>query len=559
MTTIRTLILTIAMAVCAAAPAHASLRVTVQPGDSLAAIGDRHGVSPQAIASANGIHNPAMIAVGTSLWIPSGGSSAGVTSSSTRTTSSGGGYTVQPGENLGAIAARHGTTADALARANGITNPHAIVAGTTIRISGASSSSTTTTAVSTSRTSSGGGYTVQPGENLGAIAARHGTTADALARANGIANPDSIVAGTTIRISGASSASTRTTVTTSSSSSGGGYTVQPGENLSAIAARHGTTADALARANGIANPDAIVAGTTIRISGTASSATTRTTAVTASSSSGGGYTVQPGENLGAIAARHGTTADALARANGISNPNMIVAGTTIRISGAASSATARTTAVTTSTSSSGGYTVQPGENLGAIAARHGTTADALARANGISNPDMIVAGTTIRISGASTTSTSTTTTSSTGSAVPVTAATSGWGGHPGSSEVRGYIDEAAARHGVDPALLRAIAWQESGYWQGARSSVGAIGVMQLMPTTASWAGPALLGRSIDPTNVRDNIDTGAAYVAYLQRNTSSRDQAVASCYQGMGSVTSRGLYDDTKQYVASVNGHYGNR
>jgi soluble lytic murein transglycosylase-like protein len=110
----------------------------------------------------------------------------------------------------------------------------------------------------------------------------------------------------------------------------------------------------------------------------------------------------------------------------------------------------------------------------------------------------------------------------------------------------------AARRGVDLSLVRAVAWQESGWWQGARSSTGAIGVMQLMPGTVSWIGPALLGRPVNPYDASDNIEAGVAYLGYLQRQTGSRRLAIASYYQGLGSVTARGLLGETEAYVASV-------
>jgi soluble lytic murein transglycosylase-like protein len=115
----------------------------------------------------------------------------------------------------------------------------------------------------------------------------------------------------------------------------------------------------------------------------------------------------------------------------------------------------------------------------------------------------------------------------------------------------------AARHGLDVALVRALGWQESGWWQGARSSTGAIGVMQLMPGTAAWIGQTLLGRSINPYDVSDNIEAGVAYLGYLQRQTRSRKLAIASYYQGLGSVTTRGLLAETEAYVGSVTSFLG--
>jgi putative chitinase len=80
--------------------------------------------------------------------------------------------------------------------------------------------------------------------------------------------------------------------------------------------------------------------------------------------------------------------DAIARANGISNPDFIQVGQQLSIPGAGGSAPAQ------------GYTVQPGDTLSGIAARHGSTVDAIARANGISNPDFIQVGQQLSIPGA---------------------------------------------------------------------------------------------------------------------------------------------------------------
>jgi len=114
------------------------------------------------------------------------------------------------------------------------------------------------------------------------------------------------------------------------------------------------------------------------------------------------------------------------------------------------------------------------------------------------------------------------------------------------------ITAASSRHGVDPALARAVAWQESGWNQGVVSEAGAVGVMQLLPTTARWLGEDVLGRAIDPGSASDNIDGGVAFLAWLLRRTGHAPTAVAAYYQGLDSVRRRGLYDDTRDYVRNV-------
>ncbi|MCC2254227.1 LysM peptidoglycan-binding domain-containing protein [Ruminococcus sp. CLA-AA-H200] len=96
------------------------------------------------------------------------------------------------------------------------------------------------------------------------------------------------------------------------------YVIQPGDTLSGIAQRYGTTVSALSSLNGISNPDLIYAGNTIRIP--------------ESGNSGRYYTIKSGDTLSGIAAQFGTTVSALAALNGISDPDRIYAGNTIRIS-----------------------------------------------------------------------------------------------------------------------------------------------------------------------------------------------------------------------------------
>ena len=96
-------------------------------------------------------------------------------------------------------------------------------------------------------------YVIQPGDTLSGIAARFGTTVSELTRINKISDPDRIYAGNTIKVPEKSGSATRT------------YTIRPGDTLSGIASRYGTTVAAIARLNNIPDPDRIHAGKTIRI------------------------------------------------------------------------------------------------------------------------------------------------------------------------------------------------------------------------------------------------------------------------------------------------------
>lgn len=100
------------------------------------------------------------------------------------------------------------------------------------------------------------------------------------------------------------------------------------------------------------------------------------------------YTVQSGDSLSVIAAKYGTTYQALAKYNNISNPNVIKVGQKIRIPGSK-------TGVSSSTSKT--YVVKRGDTLSKIAAKYGTTYQVLAKYNNISNPNLIKVGQKIKI------------------------------------------------------------------------------------------------------------------------------------------------------------------
>jgi N-acetylmuramoyl-L-alanine amidase len=373
--------------------------------------------------------------------------------------------------------------------------------------------------------------TVKPGDTLGGIAARHGVTTTSLARFNGISTAGVLSIGRSLAVPWSMGGVNASRMGSTSRS----YTVRPGDTLSGISVRFGVSVGSIVRQNGLSSKHLVIAGTRLRVG---SGSGTRPAIWVGASS---GYTVKTGDNLSSIAARFGTSARALARANGIANPNVVIVGTRLRVTGGGEGG-----ASAGSTSGMvGGYTVRSGDNLSSIAARFGTSARALARANGIANSNVVMAGAQLRVPGSSSTPSS-------GPLTPITAAGSGWGSQPSKSTVASLMAAHAARRGVDLSLVRAVAWQESGWWQGARSSSGAIGVMQLMPGTVSWIGPALLGRSVNPYNASDNIEAGVAYLGYLQRQTGSRRLAIASYYQGLGSVTTRGLLAETEAYVASV-------
>ena len=130
------------------------------------------------------------------------------------------------------------------------------------------------------------------------------------------------------------------------------------------------------------------------------------------------YRVRAGDTLGAIAVRFGTTTAVLAKLNGIANPSLIRVGEVLQIPPSGplpspsqspapspsplASPTPRPspTPVASATPAPAGartYTVQNGDTLGAIAARFGTTTNALAKLNGITDPSYIRVGQVLKL------------------------------------------------------------------------------------------------------------------------------------------------------------------
>lgn len=209
-----------------------------------------------------------------------------------------------------------------------------------------------------------------------------------------------------------------------------------------------------------------------------------------------------------------------------------------------------------------------GDTLSAIAARLGTTIAALAAVNGIANPNLIYAGSSLKAPAPGTTATpapaaavpvtvtvsktASTTSSSTG---PEGSAAYSGGGAGNSSErvSSGQVSSIAAQHGVPGNLAAAIAWQESGNNNALTSSTGARGVMQIMPGTWNWINSQLAGNSLKTHTAADNVKAGSLLLKALLKETGgNEEQAIAGYYQGLNSVRSRGMYDDTKQYVKNV-------
>ena len=132
-------------------------------------------------------------------------------------------------------------------------------------------------------------------------------------------------------------------------------------------------------------------------------------------------------------------------------------------------------------------------------------------------------------------------------ATPATAATGAAGA---ATPFAAEIDAAAARHGLDPALLRGLIRQESNFDPNAKSPAGATGLCQLMPATAAGLG---VTNSSDPAQ---NIEGGAKYLKQqLDRFGGDVMKALAAYNAGPGAVQRYGgvpPYAETQNYVRKV-------
>jgi Transglycosylase SLT domain/Putative peptidoglycan binding domain/LysM domain len=181
------------------------------------------------------------------------------------------------------------------------------------------------------------------------------------------------------------------------------------------------------------------------------------------------------------------------------------------------------------------HIVSPGESFFSIAERYHLSPWQLARDNGLTLRRVIVPGQRLRLPAGATTAD-----------LP-----------EDKTAVRASLDRWSAHYGVDPKLSRAVAWMESGFQSHVVSSVGAQGVMQLLPETWRWVETFLIGHRVE-RDADGNVRAGVRYLRWqLDQFGGDVNLALAGWYQGARAVREIGLYDDTKEFVRIVRALYG--
>lgn len=185
-----------------------------------------------------------------------------------------------------------------------------------------------------------GQVTVKEGETLSEIAERHGISLDRLMRINGISDADLVEAGRKLTIPGSGAGSAR-----AGRAPAGSVTVEEGDTLSEIAERHNIGLTRLMQINGIRDADQVQVGQTLRLQGAAqaSARSTNTPAPLKSSYPAGAseHVVRSGESLSVIASGYGIGLSKLIAINGISDPDLVEAGTRLKLKGSAPASTPR--------------------------------------------------------------------------------------------------------------------------------------------------------------------------------------------------------------------------
>jgi N-acetylmuramoyl-L-alanine amidase len=189
------------------------------------------------------------------------------------------------------------------------------------------------------------------------------------------------------------------------------------------------------------------------------------------------------------------------------------------------------------------HTVKRGESLTAIAERYGVTLSALLTANKLKRDAVIHPGQKLSVPGGVAVDTIRTPPKLPSDVRSVPARV---------RLVPTFVAEAA-RYKVPSDLLMALAYTESAWRSGVVSSAGAIGIGQLLPSTAKWVARDLIGLPrLDPYDPEDNIRMSARYLRWLLDRWPTEKLALAAYFEGGANVSEKGPSRGAQRYARIV-------
>ena len=121
-----------------------------------------------------------------------------------------------------------------------------------------------------------------------------------------------------------------------------------------------------------------------------------------------------------------------------------------------------------------------------------------------------------------------------------------------------HISVCCDEYAVDKSLVYAIIKAESNFDQNAISNKGAVGLMQIMPSTATFVSQKIGKQTFDLTYSKDNLTLGIAYLSYLDKKFDDIKYVICAYNAGEGKVqewiNSGGeiVFDETKTYLKRV-------
>lgn len=400
----------------------------VRPGETLGLIAQNYGVDVYTLASANGISNAHLIHTWQQLTIPGGAGQQRAVAAGGET------HIVRRGETLDSIAKSYGIALNALMALNNVFGW--IYPGDELALPMPGSADTPAADPAPESETSGKTHIVRVGETLGTIAAAYGVSLYDLQVANNIwgwiiyVGQELTIPGDGIVIASPDDAAapgespSPTEAHPPIEPSGITHTVRFGDTLAKIASAYGVSLDDLQSLNdnwtwiiyvgqeleipaGGKPPEVMDASSE---SATPAQSQEPSTPVEnpASAPQADTHTVQRGETLFRIAQSYGVDLDALIRANGIADATKIHSGLVLRVRNLDAYAPPKPTTVTNSSASAPAtepqpapdrerYVVRRGENLSQIGAKLGMSWLAIAKVNGLSNPDALRVGAVLLI------------------------------------------------------------------------------------------------------------------------------------------------------------------